>query len=111
MTKQIYRIIFINQGKIYEIYAERVHQGELYGFVEIEGLVFGEASSVVIDPAEEKLRNEFAGVTRTLVPMHAVMRIDLVDKGGSGKIHEFDGTNIASFPSPLYTPGSGKKTP
>ena len=51
MARQIYRISFINQGKVYEIYAESVHQGELYGFVEIEGIVFGETASVVIDPA------------------------------------------------------------
>ena len=108
MARQIYRISFINQGKVYEIYAESVHQGELYGFVEIEGIVFGETASVVIDPAEEKLRAEFAGVSRTLVPMHAVIRIDLVDKRGSGKIHELEGDNVTAFPSPIYTPGSGK---
>lgn len=111
MAKQIYRISFINQGKVYEVYADSVRQGELYGFIEIEGLVFGETTSVVIDPAEEKLRDEFAGVSRTLVPMHAVIRIDLVDKGGSSKIHDFDGSNVTAFPSPLYTPGSGKKSP
>ena len=77
---RIFRVAFINQGKVYELYAETVHQAEVYGFIEIEGLIFGETSSVVIDPSEEKLKNEFGGVRRTLVPVHAVIRIDEVEK-------------------------------
>lgn len=111
MPKQIFRISFINHGKVYEVYAENVQQGELYGFVEIEGLIFGETTSVVIDPSEEKLRAEFGGVVRTLIPMHSVIRIDQVEKRGISKIHDMDGDNIAAFPSPIYTPGSGKKSP
>ncbi len=111
MASQIFRVSFINQGKVYEVYAEQVHQGELYGFVEIEGFIFGENTSVVIDPSEEKLRAEFGDVTRTMIPMHAVIRIDQVEKRGPGKIHELDGGNVTPFPSPIYTPGSGSKTP
>lgn len=111
MAKQIFRITFFNQGKVYEVYAEQVRQGELYGFVEIEGFIFGETTSVVIDPAEEKLRAEFGGVTRTMVPMHAVIRIDEVEKRGPGKIHEVDSSNVTPFPSPIYTPGSGGRKP
>ena len=103
---RIFRITFVNQGKIYQIYAETVRQGEIYGFVELEGLTFGETSSVVIDPGEEKLKNEFKGVSRTLVPMHAVIRIDEVEKRGQSKILEFDGNaNITPFPAPYYSPG------
>lgn len=111
MSSQIFRVSFVNQGKVYEVYAEQVHQGELYGFVEIEGFIFGENTSVVIDPSEEKLRAEFGGVTRTMVPMHAVIRIDQVEKRGTGKIHELDGGNVTPFPSPIYTPGSGGNKP
>ena len=87
-TDRIFRISFINQGKVYELYAEGVRQGDLYGFVEIEDFIFGETSSVVIDPSEEKLRAEFSGVSRTLVPMHAVIRIDQVEKRGSSTTKE-----------------------
>ena len=111
MSEQIYRVTFINQGKIYEIYADHVRQGDLYGFVEIEGILFGETTTVVIDPAEEKLRAEFSGVSRTLVPMHAVIRIDAVTKRGPGKIHDLEGGNVTPFPSPIYTPGSGSSKP
>jgi hypothetical protein len=103
---RIFRIIFVNQGKIYELYAESVNQPEMYGFIEIEGLVFGETSSVVIDPSEEKLKNEFLGVSRTLVPMHSVIRIDEVEKRGQSKIVDMDAnTNVTNFPSGLYMPG------
>lgn len=103
---RIFRVTFINQGKIYLLYAEAVRQAEVYGFIEIEGLIFGETSSVVIDPGEEKLKNEFSGVTRTLVPMHAVIRVDEVQKRGQSKIMELGKeTNITPFPSSLYTPG------
>ena len=111
MSEQIYRIAFVNQGKIYEIYAERVHQGELYGFIEIEGVIFGENTTVVIDPSEEKLRAEFKGVMRTLVPIHAVIRIDEVEKRGTGKIHDIEGGNVTPFPSSIYTPGPGGSKP
>lgn len=105
---RIFRISFVNQGKVYLLYAESVRQAEVYGFVEIEGLIFGEASSLVIDPGEEKLKNEFSGVTKTLVPMHAVIRVDEVEKRGQSKILEMEqGTNVTPFPSSFYNPGKG----
>jgi hypothetical protein len=102
----LYRIVFMNQGKIYEIYARSISHGDLFGFIEVEDLVFGERSSVVVDPAEEKIKSEFAGVQRTYIPMHAVMRIDQVEKQGVSKISNVDGDNVAQFPMPMYTPGN-----
>src|SRR5690348_15996562 len=49
-TSHILRIMFVNQGKVYEVYARRVSHGELFGFIEVEELLFGERSSVVLDP-------------------------------------------------------------
>lgn len=85
--RQIYKVVFNNQGKVYEIYARSVSQGALFGFVEVEGLLFGEKTTVVVDPAEETLQREFAGVERTYVPLHSVVRIDEVEKKGSSRIH------------------------
>ena len=50
---------------MYEIYARSVGQGELFGFVEVEELVFGERTTVVVDPSEEKIKSEFENVRRT----------------------------------------------
>ena len=98
---KIYKVIFHNQGKVYEIYAKNVHHSAMFGFVEIEKLLFGEKSSVVVDPSEENLKNEFSGVDRTYIPMHAIIRIDEVEKQGSAKISNRDGENenICHFPS------------
>jgi hypothetical protein len=96
----------MNQGKVYEIYARSVSHGNLLGFVEVEKLVFGERSTVVLDPSEERIKTEFAGVKRTYIPMHAVLRIDEVEKEGISKISKVEGGNIAQFPMPLYAPGT-----
>ena len=35
-AKPIYKVLFVNQGKVYEIYARHVSQaGALFGFVEV----------------------------------------------------------------------------
>jgi len=108
-TDPLYKVIFMNQGKVYEIYARSVGHGALFGFVEVEQLVFGSRSSVVVDPSEEKIKTEFEGVKRTYLPMHAVMRIDEVDKEGTSKISTLEGSNVAQFPVPVYTPGGGSQ--
>jgi hypothetical protein len=104
-TSHIFKVLFTNQGKIYEVYARKVSHGELWGFVEVEELIFGEKSSVVVDPAEERIKSEFEGVKRTYLPMHSILRIDQVKKQGISKISSADATNVTQFPMPVYTPG------
>lgn len=94
----MYKIIFHNQGKIYELFAKNVNSGAMYAFVEIEGIVFGGHTDLVVDPSEEKLKDEFAGVKKTYVPMHAIVRIDEVEQRGTNKILDADSTNITPFP-------------
>ncbi len=105
--KKLYRIVFMSQGQVYEIYAREVGQGTLFGFVEVEQLVFGERTTVVVDPSEEKIKSEFEHVTRTYLPMHSIIRIDEVDKQGASKISKIEG-NVTQFPMPIYTPGDSK---
>ncbi len=105
-ASHIFRIVFINQGKVYEIYARKVSHGGLLGFIEVEELVFGERSSVVVDPAEERIQAEFAGVKRSFLPLHAVIRIDEVRKQGVSKISVLEGGNITQFPVTLYPAGN-----
>ncbi|MCH9027333.1 MAG: DUF1820 family protein [Proteobacteria bacterium] len=106
-SKHIYKIQFMNQGKVYEIFARSVRQGDLFGFLEVEKLVFGERTTVVVDPSEERIKTEFAGVRRTFIPLHAVIRIDEVEKQGVSKISKLEG-NIAQFPVPVYAPSGDK---
>ena len=105
--KVLYRVRFISEDKIYELYAREVYQGDLYGFVVIEDLVFDTNTTIVVDPGEEKLKSEFEGVRQTIIPMHSVIRIDEVEKRGTAKVAELSG-NVAQFPSPIYTP---RRTP
>ncbi len=106
--KTLFKVIFLSHGQVYEIYARKVGHGAMFGFVEVEELVFGERSSVVVDPSEEKIKTEFEDVRRTYLPMHAIIRIDEVDKQGNPKISAVEGDNVATFPMPIYTPGDGK---
>ncbi len=108
-ASHIFKVVFVLQGKVWEVYAKKVsHGGALFGFVEVEDFIFGERSSVVLDPTEEKIKAEFQGVKRTFLPMHSVLRIDEVRKQGVSKITAFEGGNVAQFPMPtLLPPGSG----
>ena len=59
MSKEtIFRVSFVSQGEVYEVYARNVSQGGLFGFIEIEELVFGERSKLLIDSSEERLKTE-----------------------------------------------------
>jgi hypothetical protein len=107
-TSHIFKVVFVNQGKVYEIYARKVSHGNLFGFIEVEELVFGERTAVVVDPSEERIKAEFEGVKRAYLPLHSVIRIDEVRKQGVSKISAFEGSNIAQFPIPMYTPGDKK---
>ena len=107
--KRIYRVVFHSHGKIYELYARSVSHGELYGFVQIGEIIFGERTAILVDPSEEKLKYEFEGVQSTYVPIHAVVRIDEVRREGSNKIHEVgEGANVTPFPIPMYPTGGDK---
>src|SRR3954452_17090376 len=112
-SSHIFKIMFVNQGKVYEVYARKVGQGRLFGFIEIEELVFGERTSVVLDPGEERIKSEFAGVKCTMLPMHSILRIDEVKKQGQSKISTLEGSNVSPFPMSMYPPAGsdpgGKK--
>jgi hypothetical protein len=97
--KRIYRIIFQFQGNVIELYAHHVAQGEFYAFVEVSDIIFGERSKLVLDPSEEQLKSQFAGVKHTYIPLYAVMRIDEVEKEGAAKV------------VPLTEQAKGKVTP
>jgi hypothetical protein len=110
-ASHIFKIMFVNQGKLYEVYARKVSHGSLFGFLEVEDLVFGERSSVVVDPGEERIKGEFDGVKRTYLPLHSVLRVDEVKKQGVSKIMAFEGGNVSQFPGPLYAPSPRDSPP
>lgn len=104
--KYIYKVTFVNQEQIYEIYVKSVYQADMYGFIIIEDFVFGEKSSIVVDPTEERLRIEFDGVDRSFIPIHKIIRIDQVKKRGTAKIFAVskEATEHLSKTSVFFTP-------
>ncbi|MFT6790905.1 MAG: hypothetical protein ACJA04_000104 [Cellvibrionaceae bacterium] len=96
---ELYKVIFYNQGEIYEVYARDIFQSDIYGFIEVEQFVFGEPDQLIVNPGEEKLKNEFANVKRSFIPVQAIIRIDEVEREGQGKVKEIKSSDkIATFP-------------
>lgn len=97
-AKKTYKVIFYNNEEIFEIYASHVYPSDMYGFVEVEELLFGEKSQLLVDPSEERLKNEFNGVKRTYIPMNAIVRIDEVEQEGTPKVTSTS-SSVTNFPS------------
>lgn len=104
---RLYRITFMNQGQVYDLYAREVSHGSMPGFVEVGKLVFGEQTTVVVDTSEERLKQEFDGVERFYVPVHAVVRIDEVSKRGPARISGGTEGSSKVTPFPTYNFGGG----
>lgn len=97
----IFKVIFLNQGQVFEMYAKSIYQSDLWGFLEIEEFIFGERTQVVVDPSEEKLKAQFDGVIRSYIPMQSIVRIDEVERLGVATISEAAVGNVMSFPIPV----------
>jgi len=102
--KSTFRIQFHNHNRIYELYAHQVSQSHMAGFIEIGEIIFGEHSKILIDPAEEKLKQEFDDVKHIYIPHHSVIRIDEVDQSGKNRILDSEGTTVTNFPGPTTMP-------
>ncbi|GAB4180029.1 MAG: DUF1820 family protein [Wenzhouxiangellaceae bacterium] len=103
----MYKLVFHNQGKVYELFAERVESSQLYGFIEARKLLFEPASKLVVDPAEERMREEFADTEVLMLPMHAVIRVEQVRRKGSCAIRDRSGGDNVTM-LPLDGPGRKK---
>ncbi len=104
--KPLYKITFLNQGKSYELYARSVQSSDLWGFTTIADLVFEEASSLIVDPSEEKLRDEFKDTKALHLPIQAILRIEEVEKRGPAALRDAaSGDKIT--PVPIGPPKQG----
>jgi hypothetical protein len=105
----MYKVVFQAQGQVVELYARQVAQGGLFGFIEIEELVFGARSELAVDPSEEGLRSEYGSARRLFLPLHAILRIEEVEREGTARVRparEALGI-VTPFPVPVWTPGKG----
>jgi len=102
-SNPVYKVIFQNGNQVVELFARQIYQSDMWGFIEVEEFLFGERSKLLVDPAEEKLRNEFGGVQRSYIPLQSVIRIDEVAKEGSARVTDVRGNdagNVTRFPLP-----------
>lgn len=97
----MYRVSFINQDKMYEVFVKHVYQSDIWGFIQLEGFVFGQKSELLVDPGEEKVKQLFDGVKNSFIPTQAIVRIDEVEKIGVAKVSDAKGS-VSHFP--LSTP-------
>lgn len=97
--KRLYKIIFLNQGKVYELYSRNVASSGLWGFVEVSSLVFESSESLVVDPTEEKMRQEFEHARVLHLPLQSILRIEEVEKRGQCLIRDREsGEKVTPFP-------------
>ncbi len=101
MSKALYKVSFLNHGKVYELYAQRVSSGELWGFIDVAELVFDVRDGVVIDPTEEQLRSEFADTRVLHLPMQGVLRVEQVERKGKAAIRDAASGEQVVTPFPL----------
>lgn len=97
---KLYKVSFLNVGKVYELFCRRVQGSELsYGFLAVSELVFERDASIVVDPTEERLREEFADVEVLHLPMQSVVRVEQVQKRGVPSIRDtHSGEKVTPFP-------------
>ncbi|MGV8942434.1 MAG: DUF1820 family protein [Lysobacter sp.] len=102
MAKTLYKITFLNVGKVYELYARRVVSSALWGFTEVAELVFDVHEGLVVDPTEERLRDEFGGTKVLNLPMQSIVRIEEVERKGISAIRDATSGEkvVTAFPLP-----------
>ena len=98
--RTLYKITFLNAGKVYELHARQITSSALWGFVEVADLVW-DAEGVVIDPTEERLRDEFGATRRLHLPMHAVVKVEEVERRGQLSIRDSQTGDRIVTPFPL----------
>ena len=97
--KPLYKIIFLNQGKVYELYSQGVSSSGLWGFIEVSDLVFETGEGLVVDPTEEKMRQEFETAKVLHLPIQSVLRVEEVEKRGQCLIRDRkSGEKVTPFP-------------
>jgi hypothetical protein len=101
MAKAIYKITFLNAGRIYELYAREVQSSSLWGFTEVADLLFDVNEGVVLDPTEERLKDEFGQTKRLHLPMQSIVRIEEVERKGSSAIRDAASGEKVVTPFPM----------
>jgi hypothetical protein len=101
MKTKLYKITFLNHSKVYELYARQVAPSNLWGFTEVGELVFDLHDGLVVDPTEERLRDEFGSTKVLHLPMQSIIRIEEVESKGQSVIRDAATGEKVVTPFPL----------
>ena len=101
MNTKLYKITFLNHSKVYELYARQVVASGLWGFTEVSELVFDLHDGLVVDPTEERLRDEFGSTKVLHLPMQSIIRIEEVERKGQSVIRDAATGEKVVTPFPL----------
>ena len=101
MAKPLYKVTFLNHGKVYELYARHIAGSSLWGFTEVGELVFDVHEGLVVDPTEERLRDEFGNTRKLHLPMQSIVRVEEVERKGQSAIRDAATGEKVVTPVPL----------
>ncbi len=101
MAKPLYKVTFLNHGKVYELYARHIAGSCLWGFTEVGELVFDVHEGLVVDPTEERLRDEFGNTRKLHLPMQSIVRVEEVERKGQSAIRDAATGEKVVTPFPL----------
>ena len=100
-SKKLYKVTFLSQGKTLEVYARHVGSSALWGFTEVGDLLFEQGEGVVVDPTEERLRDEFGATKRLHLPMQSILRVEEVERRGAARIRDAASGEAVVTPFPM----------
>ncbi|HEY8009803.1 MAG TPA: DUF1820 family protein [Rudaea sp.] len=109
-SKKLYKVTFLSQGKTLELYAQHVGSSTLWGFTEIGDILFDQqGDGVLIDPTEERLREEFKHTRVLHLPIQCIVRVEEVEKRGPLSIRDAASGERVVTPFPIAPPQRGGK--
>jgi hypothetical protein len=107
-SKKLYKVTFLSQGKTLELYARHVGSSGLWGFTEISDIDFdSQSEGIVIDPTEERLREEFKNTRVLHLPIQCVVRVEEVEKREPLVIRDAANGERVVTPFPMPLKGGG----
>jgi hypothetical protein len=109
-SKKLYKVTFLSEGKTLELYAHQVASSALWGFTEVGDIVFdAQGEGLLIDPTEEKLREQFQNTRVLHLPMQCIVRVEEVEKRAPLAIRDAATGERVVMPFPVAPPQRGGK--
>lgn len=81
MKKKLYKITILNDEKNQiTLYAHKVEQSNMIGFLEIYEFEFPRASEIILTPGEDAAHELFKNTKRLIIPYGVIIRIEELEE-------------------------------